>query len=111
MSIERIVIELPESPVLSQAGAEDVIREVVAMIGDARAGLSREILGRLSRTHQITLKDLEMFVTRLLNSLWHNHIFSHILNAPNDLRLFEVEVRNRSAMMELHWNDRANGAA
>lgn len=111
MSVERIVIELPETPILTQQASEDIIREIVGMISDVKMGLSREVLSRLSRNHQITLKDLEFFVTRLLNSLYHNHVFSHILNNPHDLRVFEVEVKNRSAMMELHWNDRANGTA
>lgn len=108
MQVERYVLELPEFPPMSKGAAERIVREVITMTAEANVGLDREILGSISRDHGVTLKDMEMYIDRLLTILYNTNVFSQVVNVPHPLSNVDVEVTHRSAYVEIAWNDRAN---
>lgn len=108
MQVERYVLELPDFPVLKNEAAERIVREVITMTAEANVGLDREILGSISREHEVTLKDLELYISRLLTILFNTNVFSQVVNVAHPLSNVDVEVSHRQAFVEIAWNDRAN---
>lgn len=108
MQVERYVLELPEFPPMAKEAAERIVREVITMTAEANVGLDREILGSISRDHGVTLKDMEMYIDRLLTILYNTNVFSQVVNVSHPLSNVDVEVTHRSAYVEIAWNDRAN---
>lgn len=108
MHIERYVLELPEFPILEKDAAERILKEVLVMTAEANVGLSREVLVSISREHAVTLKDLELYIDRLLTILYNTNVFSQVVNVAHPLSNVDVEVTHRQAFVEIAWNDRIN---
>lgn len=108
MQLERYVLELPDFPVMENAAAERIVREIITMTAEANMGLDREVLGSISREHEVTLKDLELYISRLLTILYNTNVFSQVVKVAHPLSSVDVEVAHRSAFVEIVWNDRAN---
>lgn len=108
MTVERFVIDLPEYPVLKRPAAKRIIHDVVIMVAEANMGLKREQLQDIQRSHDISLKDLEDFVHRLLTVLYNTRLFSYVNRVTDPVSNVDVEISHRSAMVEITWNDRAN---
>lgn len=108
MLIERYVLELPDFPVMENEASERIVREVITMTAEANMGLDREVLGSISREYSVTLKDLELYITRLLTILYNTNVFSQVVNVTHPLSNVDVEVNHRQAFVEIAWNDRVN---
>lgn len=108
MHIERYVLELPEFPILDKEASERILKEVLIMTAEANMGLSRDTLGSISREYGITLKDLELYIDRLLTILYNTNVFSQVVNVAHPLSNVDVEVTHRQAFVEIAWNDRIN---
>jgi hypothetical protein len=108
MQVERYVLELPEFPVLRKPAAERIVREVITMTAEANVGLDREILMSISREHEVTLKDMELYIDRLLTILYNTNVFSQVVKVAHPLSNVDVEIVHRQAFVEIAWNDRAN---
>ena len=108
MSVERFVVDLPEYPVISNSAAKRIIHDVVVMTAEANPGLKREQLLDIRQKHDISLRDLENFIHRFLNILYHTNLFSYVNRVTVPVSSVDVEISHRSAMVEITWNDRAN---
>lgn len=108
MKFENYVIELPDYPVVNRAAAEQMILEVITMTAEANVGLDRDTIRNIATENKLSLKDVEMFIDRILTGLYNTHIFSQVLQVKLPLSNVSVHVRGKCACVEITWNDKLN---